>query len=116
MLTPPVTRSCSVYLRSISVAGGELSWRNARPFTTVQSPTSLQRRARALSAIVLGLFAVGATASAASPSRWETLEAIHRVENPHNSTKPGPQGELGAYQFRLETWRHYTSTPFRNAL
>lgn len=49
-------------------------------------------------------------------TRWETLEAIHWVENPRNRQTPGPCGELGAYQFRAETWRMYTSRPFSEAL
>lgn len=48
--------------------------------------------------------------------RWETLEAIHWIENPSNSTKPGPHGELGAYQFRECTWRMHTAEPFACAL
>ena len=53
---------------------------------------------------------------AKASTRWETLEAIHHVENPTNSSKPGKFGELGAYQFRWETWRKYTSRPFTDAL
>jgi hypothetical protein len=49
-------------------------------------------------------------------TRWSTLEAIHFIENPHNSTRPGSHGELGAYQFRQETWQMYTTTPFARAL
>jgi hypothetical protein len=49
-------------------------------------------------------------------SRWATLEAIHQIENPHNSMAPGRFGELGAYQFRRETWRMHTRAPFRQAL
>lgn len=49
-------------------------------------------------------------------TRWETLEAIHWVENPRNRQTPGPCGELGAYQFRADTWRMYTSRPFSEAL
>jgi hypothetical protein len=48
--------------------------------------------------------------------RWETLEAIHWIENPHDSPRPGPFGELGAYQFRESTWRTYTTVPFTQAL
>jgi hypothetical protein len=48
--------------------------------------------------------------------RWETLEAIHWIENPNNSSRPGPYGELGAYQFRQTTWRMHTSVPFSRAL
>jgi hypothetical protein len=63
---------------------------------------------------VLAFFAVFAGAQAAQ--RWETLEAIHCVENPKNSMKPGPCGELGAYQFRPETWVMYSKLPFSAAL
>jgi hypothetical protein len=68
----------------------------------------------------LGL-AVAATAFLApsalqASSRWETLEAIHRVENPRDVTAPGRHGELGAYQFRASTWRMHTSLPFAQAL
>ncbi len=48
--------------------------------------------------------------------RWDTLEAIHSVENPSNSSRPGPYGELGAYQFRQSTWRMHTRLPFSAAL
>ena len=48
--------------------------------------------------------------------RWETLEAIHWIENPHDSVRPGPCGELGAYQFRATTWRMHTTTPFSSAI
>lgn len=48
--------------------------------------------------------------------RWATLEAIHQLENPRNLTRPGPCGELGAYQFRISTWRMHTKTPFERAL
>jgi hypothetical protein len=44
------------------------------------------------------------------------LEAIHQLENPRNSTKPGRFGELGAYQFRSMTWRMHTNVPFQQAL
>lgn len=47
--------------------------------------------------------------------RWETLEAIHRIENPRDTTQPGPCGELGAYQFREQTWRMHTTIPFARA-
>ncbi|HVU33167.1 MAG TPA: hypothetical protein VHE61_07010 [Opitutaceae bacterium] len=48
--------------------------------------------------------------------RSATLEAIHALENPRNVTRPGPCGELGAYQFREATWRTYTGRPFADAL
>ena len=49
-------------------------------------------------------------------SRAETLDAIHRVENPLNSSRPGKFGELGAYQFRRGTWHMHTRLPFERAL
>jgi hypothetical protein len=48
--------------------------------------------------------------------RWATLEAIHSLENPRDLTRPGPKGELGAYQFRETTWRAYTTEPFEQAV
>ncbi len=53
---------------------------------------------------------------AGASERWETLQAIHWVENPRNSPKPGPRGELGAYQFREQTWRMHTQVPFGRAI
>ncbi len=61
--------------------------------------------------IVLGVLATVASAS----DRWETLQAIHWVENPTESTRPGPFGELGAYQFRRATWHMHTKEPFHLA-
>ena len=49
-------------------------------------------------------------------SRWATLEAIHKLENPRNSPKPGRFGELGAYQFRASTWKMHTTVPFQQAI
>jgi hypothetical protein len=65
----------------------------------------------ALTATMLGL-AVPARASLQS----DVLQAIHLVENPHDVSRPGRFGELGAYQFRAETWRMHTDQPFANAL
>ena len=48
--------------------------------------------------------------------RADTLEAIRHLENPRNLTRPGPCGELGAYQFRPETWRMHTTIPFAEAI
>lgn len=59
--------------------------------------------------------AVMGTAVAAS-QRWETLQAINWVENPNNSPRVGPHGELGPYQFRISTWHMYTKKPFAMAL
>lgn len=53
---------------------------------------------------------------ARASERWATLEAIHQLENPRNSREPGSYGELGAYQFREETWKMHTSVPFSRAL
>lgn len=63
-------------------------------------------------AAALALFIATASAS----SRWATLEAIHRLENPRDLPTPGPCGELGAYQFREQTWRMHTRLPFARAL
>jgi hypothetical protein len=66
-------------------------------------------------AMFCALFFVALNAGHAS-IRWATLEAIHQLENPHNSPRPGPFGELGPYQFRSSTWQMHTSTPFSRAL
>ncbi len=55
-------------------------------------------------------------APALASERWATLEAIHQLENPGNSDQPGALGELGAYQFREETWKMHTTAPFSRAL
>lgn len=65
--------------------------------------------------ILILLVTVSAAVTSAS-DRWETLEAIHWVENPTMSTKPGPHGELGPYQFRRATWHMHTQQPFHLAL
>jgi hypothetical protein len=66
------------------------------------------------------LFAVTAalalTSNARASGRAETLEAIHAVENPHDSLVPGRYGELGPYQFRRSTWRMHTGVPFERAI
>lgn len=61
------------------------------------------------------VFALLAAGASAGPDRWETLQAIHWVENPTESTRPGPYGELGAYQFRRATWQMHTKEPFHLA-
>lgn len=63
-----------------------------------------------LSATVL-VFTINARAA----DRWETLRAIHWVENPTNQTSVGRFGELGPYQFRPATWRMHTKKPFSMA-
>jgi hypothetical protein len=60
--------------------------------------------------------ALGLAVVARASDRWETLEAIHWVENPHNSTRLGAHGELGPYQFRQATWRMYSRRPFYEAI
>lgn len=70
-------------------------------------------RARVLGVVLA--FSIAPSLLQAS-SREETLDAIHRVENPQDLTRPGKHGELGAYQFRRGTWRMYTKVPFERAL
>lgn len=62
--------------------------------------------------LLLGLGCAVASAS----ERAAILEAIHQLENPRNLTRPGPGGELGAYQFRAATWRMHTTLPFARAI
>lgn len=57
-----------------------------------------------------------ACGSALASERWETLQAINWVENPRNSLKAGPGGELGPYQFRQATWFMHTRKPFALAV
>lgn len=74
------------------------------------------RRGGFLLGLGLGLAGFIAAPKAHAEVRWETLEAIHWVENPTNSSRPGPFGELGAYQFRRETWHMHSHLPFSEAL
>ncbi len=69
-----------------------------------------------LLAVALLAFSVLVPMPLKASERWETLEAIHWIENPRNSSRPGPYGELGAYQFREATWRMHTTAPFARAL
>jgi len=62
--------------------------------------------------LVLSLLVTAASAS----DRWETLQAIHWIENPTESVQPGRFGELGAYQFRRATWQMHTKQPFQLAI
>lgn len=64
---------------------------------------------------LLGFAALFLSESVRASDRWETLEAIHWVENPNNDPAPGAHGELGAYQFRRSTWTTYTRKPFEYA-
>jgi hypothetical protein len=83
--------------------------------TPLRSNTSILRLLAGAAASAL--LAIPATASTPSDAlRGATLQAIHLIENPENLRTPGPFGELGAYQFRKETWRQYTKEPFYRAL
>lgn len=81
----------------------------------VRTPNRSILRA-AYPAFALLLACVGSASDAQAASRSATLEAIHNLENPRNSPRPGKHGELGAYQFRASTWRMHTSLPFQHAL
>jgi hypothetical protein len=78
------------------------------------SNRSFVRAAYPIVALCVAVFAFAPGAQASS--RWATLEAIHKLENPRNSPKPGRHGELGAYQFRASTWRMHTKVPFQMAI
>lgn len=77
-------------------------------------PARVPLLARVASVFIVTSALLGAQAPASE--RWATLEAIHQLENPHNTTEPGHFGELGPYQFREATWRMYTQAPFSQAL
>jgi hypothetical protein len=79
--------------------------------------TSKRSFGRAAYPAFILLFAVfGANSEVQAASRSATLEAIHKLENPRNSPRPGKHGELGAYQFRSSTWHMHTTLPFQHAL
>jgi hypothetical protein len=83
---------------------------NIRRFSPARAP---------ILACVASVFIVSSAlfgAQARASERWATLEAIHQLENPHNTSEPGQYGELGPYQFRESTWRMYTQAPFSQAL
>lgn len=61
-------------------------------------------------------FILSATPKVEASPRSDTLQAIHWVENPSESTRPGKYGELGAYQFRQATWQMHTQRPFTDAI
>jgi hypothetical protein len=73
------------------------------------------RRRTLFALVALGAF-VWLHSEARAATRWETLEAIHAIENPYDQRAPGPCGELGAYQFRQNTWRKYSQRPFNEAI
>lgn len=79
---------------------------------TVRRPPASRAWARIF---LLGIMVSGVPLTLDASDRWETLQAIHWVENPSNDPAPGPYGELGAYQFRRSTWKSYTTKPFEYA-
>jgi hypothetical protein len=87
-------------------------WRVDFPVNTNNQTTRLYLRLLFWVAVAL----VISVATAHASTRAATLEAIHQLENPRNLSRPGPRGELGAYQFRSQTWRMYTAAPFASAL
>ena len=78
----------------------------------------LRPRAARIAGLLPVLFAAALffPKQAQASERWATLEAIHQLENPQDSSEPGTNGELGAYQFREDTWKMHSSAPFRRAL
>ena len=72
------------------------------------------RHLRLCAATIFATAAMGCGVMA--QSRLATLQAIHCLENPGDCSKPGPCGELGAYQFRAATWHRYSQQPFYCAL
>ena len=77
----------------------------------------MDRNRHHVQCVILLLMALVIGGGAAFGSeRWVTLQSINWVENPHNSTKVGPRGELGPYQFRPSTWRMHTRKPFALAV
>ncbi len=78
-------------------------------------PRSAAARLRGALVLMLGL-GLGALETVGAVERTAVLEAIRNLENPRDLTRPGPCGELGAYQFRAATWRMHTTLPFAQAL
>ena len=83
--------------------------------TYTNTTTSTRQRKGGLLLLSVLCLCLGLNSLSAG-ERWETLQAIHWVENPHDSPKAGPCGELGAYQFREKTWRMHTPVPFKLAI
>lgn len=69
-----------------------------------------------LAAVFVCVFLLVLQQKAGASERWSTLEAIHQLENPGDKPTPGRFGELGAYQFREQTWKMHTQAPFSRAL
>ncbi|HVU24067.1 MAG TPA: hypothetical protein VHE13_08080 [Opitutus sp.] len=81
--------------------------------------SNLRRLARARFLLLSGAVLVSGAAlsgAEATQQRADVLEAIHRVENPNDTARPGRHGELGPYQFRRSTWRMHTDEPFAQAV
>ncbi len=76
----------------------------------------LSSRTRLLLLAATAAMMLGMAAPVRASLRSDVLEAIHMVENPHDVRRPGRHGELGAYQFRQETWRMHSQAPFAQAL
>lgn len=109
---------CSDYFGGLVFGRRELSergWVSAGVKTTTHAQILTVRRTLLLVGAVVALSGLASPTLRAS-QRWETLEAIHWIENPHDTTRPGPCGELGAYQFREATWRMHTAVPFARAI
>jgi hypothetical protein len=66
-------------------------------------------RCRLVLALLLLLWS---TPLARAWERTDVLEAIHEVENPHNTNRIGRRGELGPFQLRPAVWYTYTQKPF----
>lgn len=62
--------------------------------------------------VVVGFCFGSVTLAAQAWERSDVLDAIHEVENPHNTTRIGRRGELGPFQFRPAVWYTYTQKPF----
>lgn len=82
----------------------------------MKSATSFPRAFRPQLLAAVALVSMIFSTNAFAAERWATLEAIHWIENPHDSPKPGRFGELGAYQFREMTWRMHSSVAFSHAI
>jgi hypothetical protein len=84
----------------------------------IHLPRLLPPRAPSLARLapVLAFALLLPLAEAQASERWATLEAIHQLENPNDTAQPGRCGELGAYQFREQTWKMHTVAPFSRAL
>ena len=67
---------------------------------------------RAGAALIFAALALIFPSSAEAWERTDVLEAIHQVENPHNTMRIGRRGELGPFQFRPAVWYTYTKKPF----